>query len=330
MIASEKINKLVDIVKNNNNFILTSHVNPDADAIGSEIAFYNVLNKLGKNVKIINHSETPSNLTFLVNDDVVEQYDSKKHTQDIKNADVLIVVDLNSLSRTISMKEELEKFSGTKVCIDHHEHPDEFADLYLLDTNYTSTGEIVYDFIKQSKIVELDLKTAEAIYCAVMTDTGSFRFDRTSSKTHLMAAELLDCGVNPKQVYEYIYEQNKISRTNVLGHALSELKLSDSGDICYMKITQAMLEKYKTKESDIDGFVNFCLSIENVQIGILFFELKDGMKISFRSRTKIPVNKLAGNYGGGGHYHAAGARLHNVNFEKTIEEILLKAEEYIK
>lgn len=329
MITSEQINKLAQVIKNNCSFLITTHVNPDADAIGSAMAVYYILKKLNKNVKIINHNETPSNISFLDPENIIEKFDIEKHSELFSNTDVLIVVDLNNLNRTISMCDTLTNFRGYKICLDHHEHPDDFADLYLLDIHYTSTGEIVYDFIKKSNLVELDEKIAEAIYAAVMTDTGSFRFDRTSSKTHLMAADLLHNGVNPKLVFEKIYEQNKIGRTNLLGDALSKLKLNSTGDICYMIITQEMLDKFDTEESDVDGFVNFCLSIENVKIGILFFELKDGMKVSFRSRTKIPVNKLAGNYGGGGHYHAAGLRLYDVDFNEMIEDILKKSEEYL-
>lgn len=329
MIKSENINRLTEIINNNHRFLITTHVNPDADAIGSAVSMFYILKKLGKQADIINHSETPTNLEFLVPDNVILQYDPELHNNLISEAEVLIVVDLNSLDRTVSMKNCLRDFKGIKVCIDHHEEPEDFADLFLLDTSYTSTGEIIYDYIKNSGIVELDEKIAEAVYSAVMTDTGSFRFDRTTSKTHLMTAELLDCGVDPKRVYEKIYDQNKLSRTKLLGKTLSELTLNDSGDICYMVITQNMLKKYNTKEADVDGFVNFCLSIENAQIGILFFELKDGMKISFRSKTKIPVNKIAANYGGGGHFHAAGARLHNVDFKKMINDVISKTEEYL-
>lgn len=329
MIKSETINNLTKIINENNKFIITTHVNPDADAIGSAVSIYYILKKLGKSAEIINHSETPSNLEFLVPDEIVKQYNPEIHNEVINSADALIVVDLNSLKRTISMKEQLEKFNGVKVCIDHHENPEDFADLFLLDISYTSTGEIIYDYIKKSSIIELDEKIAEAIYSAVMTDTGSFRFERTSSKTHLMTADLLDNGANPKLVYEKIYDQNKLGRTRLLGRCLSELTLNSTGDICYMTITQKMLEEYETKESDVDGFVNFCLSIENTQIGILFFELKDGMKISFRSKTQIPVNKIAANYGGGGHFHAAGARLHNVDFQETIKNTIKLAEEYL-
>jgi len=329
MIKSGNINSLTKIINEHSKFVITTHVNPDADAIGSAVAIYYILKKLDKNVIIINHSETPSNLEFLVPDNAVKKYDAKTDDAIINDAEVLIALDLNSLKRTISMKECLEKFKGVKVCIDHHENPENFADLFLLNTIYTSTGEIIYDYIKKSGIVEMDEKIAEAIYSAVMTDTGSFRFERTTSKTHLVTADLLDKGVNPKTVYEKIYDQNKLGRTKLLGRCLSELSLNSSGDICYMIITQKMLEEYETKESDVDGFVNFCLSIEKVQVGILFFELKDGMKISFRSKSQIPVNKIAANYNGGGHYHAAGARLYNVNFFETINKTIELAEKYI-
>ena len=321
--------KLKEIIETNETFIITSHVNPDADAIGSEIAMYLLLKKLGKKSYIINHSPTPYNLEFLDKENSVQEYEPAKHDKLIAEADAAFFLDINQLYRVVSMKEALGKFDKIKICIDHHQDPDEFADHYFTDVMATSTGEIIYEFIKATKIVELDIDIANSIYAAIMTDTGSFRYERTSSKTHLIIADLLDCGVNPNYIYDEINDQSKMSKLKLLGEALSTITLNGSKEICHMIITQKALERSGALESEVDGFVSFCMSIENVKIGILFFELKDGIKISFRSKGTIPVNKLANEFSGGGHTNAAGTRLFDVQLDDYIDRVVSAAEKYL-
>jgi phosphoesterase RecJ-like protein len=321
--------KLKNIIETNETFIITSHVNPDADAIGSEIALHLTLKKLGKKSYIINHSPTPYNLDFLDNGNYVQAYKSTEHDNLISESDVVFFMDINQLSRVVSMKEVLGKFDKTKVCIDHHQDPEEFADYFFNDVQATSTGEIIYQFIKETGIVEIDTDIANSIYAAIMTDTGSFRYERTNSKTHLIIADLLDCGVDPNYIYDEINDQNKMSRLKLLGEALNTIKLNDSKEICYMVITQKALKRTGAFESEIDGFVSFCMSIEKVKIGMLFFELNDGIKISFRSKGIIPVNKLAGEFNGGGHTNAAGTRLFDVKLNEYIKKVVSAAEKYL-
>ncbi|MBZ0200239.1 MAG: bifunctional oligoribonuclease/PAP phosphatase NrnA, partial [Ignavibacteriaceae bacterium] len=195
---------------------------------------------------------------------------------------------------------------------------------------YSATGEIIYDFIKQTNIITLDKNEAECIYAAIMTDTGSFRFERTSPKIHLIAADLLELGVNPGDVYDKIYDQGKFSRIKLLGSALASMKRCGKVEaICYMVIKQKTFEETGAEEFDTDGFVNFALSVDGAKIGMMFIELKDGFKVSFRSKGTIPVNKLAGVYGGGGHVNAAGARLHGKKMDEMLSGILLEAEKYL-
>jgi phosphoesterase RecJ-like protein len=268
-------------------------------------------------------------LEFLDNENAVQEYESAKHDKLIEDADAAFFLDINQLYRVVSMKEVLGKFNKIKVCIDHHQDPDEFADHYFTDVEATSTGEIIYEFIKSTKIVELDLDIANSIYAAIMTDTGSFRYERTTSKTHLIIADLLDCGVNPNYIYDEINDQSKMSRLKLLGEALNTITLNGSKEICYMTITQQALKRSGALESEVDGFVSFCMSIENVKIGMLFFELNDGIKISFRSKGTIPVNKLASEFSGGGHTNAAGTRLFDVQLDDYVDKVVTAAEKYL-
>lgn len=329
-ITMNSFEQLKEIISNNNSFLISSHVNPDADAIGSELAFYFVLKKLNKKVRVINHSKTPYNLEFMDYDNVIEKYDEVKHENVFNEADVFLLLDLNQANRIVKMEIGLRNFKGIKICIDHHQEPEQIFDLIIGDTNYSATGEIIYDFIKQTNICNLDYDIAFQLYTAIMTDTGSFRFERTTSKIHLIIAELLQFGITPIEVYNKVYNQFKYGRLKLLGESLSNIQLDDTKQIAYIIVTQEMLQKTNTNEDDVDGFVSYCLSIENVKIGILFYELNDGIKISFRSKGNIPVNKLAKEFGGGGHINASGTRLFDVSINDLKDKVVLKAQHYLK
>lgn len=321
--------KLKNIILSNTSFLLTTHVNPDADAIGSEIAFYYLLKKLNKKVYIINHSYTPYNLEFFNDENIIQRFDEEVHKNIFDEVDVLVALDFNRADRIVRMEQGFRKSNKLKICIDHHQDPEVFVDHQFIDTDYCATGHIIYNFIKSTGIVEIDFEIAEAIYAAIMTDTGSFRFDRTTAEVHYIIADLLKLGVNPEQVYDKIYDQSKFSKVKLLGRALNSINLLAEDRIGYMIITQKDFDELGAIESDTENFVNYNLSIENVVIGILFIELKNGFKVSFRSKGSIAVNKLASEFGGGGHTNAAGARFFTNNMQEMIPAILLKAELYL-
>jgi len=322
-------NDLKNIVEENNNFLLSSHVNPDADAIGSEIAFYKILKRLGKNVTIINHSPTPYNLTFLDKDSIIRKFDNERDIKYINDADVLIALDFNRSNRLVSMQQMFLDSEKIKICIDHHQDAEQIFDYYFNSDEYAATGQILYDFVKHTKIVELDYEIAYPIYTAIMTDTGSFRFDRTTPQLHRITAELLECGFVPEDVYDKVYDQSKISKVRLLGKTLSTLKLAGKNKIGHMFITQDTFNELNAIESDTEGFVNYTLSVEDIVLGILFIELKNGFKVSFRSKGNLPVNQLAGQFGGGGHTNAAGARFLKSKMNDEMQNIILASEEFL-
>jgi len=310
------------IIIENNCFLLTTHVNPDADAIGSEMAMYRILKDLGKDVQIINHSTTPYNLEFLDQHNIILKFDEARDKKIFDETDVLIALDFNRANRVVSMQNFFTEFKGIKICIDHHPNPEDFVNHYFVDDSYAATGHIIYDIIKQTKLVDLNYEIAYPLYAAIMTDTGSFRFEKTSPLLHKIISELLDTGVDPGEVYDKIYDQSKISKIKLLGRTLDTLKLIDSNRIGYMYILQSTFSELGALESDTENFVNYPLSIENVVLSLLFIELKDGFKVSFRSKGDIPVNEIASNFGGGGHTNAAGARFHNSIMNDEMPKIL--------
>lgn len=321
--------KLKNIIIDNSSFLLTTHVNPDADAIGSEVAFYYILKKLGKEVYIINHSATPYNLEFFNRNNIIQKFDYQIHKEIFEKVDVLVALDFNRVNRIVSMEKEFRESKKTKICIDHHQDEEKFADYFFIDTNYCATAHIIYDFVIKTKIVELDYYIAESLYAAIMTDTGSFRFERTTAEVHKIIAELLSLGVNPGEVYDKIYDQSKFSKLKLLGRALESIKLIANDRLGYMILTQKDFNDFGAIESDTENFVNYNLSIENVVLGILFIELNNGFKVSFRSKGNIAVNKLASEFGGGGHINASGARFFTDNMSEMIPIILSKAESYL-
>ena len=322
--------QIKEFINKHNSFLITTHVNPDADAIGSEIAFYHLLKRLGKDVFIINNNSTPYNLEFLDKDNVIKKYEKEIHDEIIRKVDVIVVLDLNHLGRIVRMEKSVREFGKNFLCLDHHQHPEDFSEYMFIDDSFSSTGEIIFDFIKETKLTNIDYEIALPIYTAIMTDTGSFRFERTTPELHRKAAELLEAGVNPKEVFTEVYDNGQIGKLKLLGEALVSLSTNSTGEVGYMTITQDILNKTGADETDVDGFVNYCLATRESKVGILFFELRNGLKISFRSKTKIPVNQLAAEFGGGGHFHAAGTRLFDVNFEEYVDKVIKEAEKYIK
>ena len=318
--------KLADIVNNNNTSLITTHVNPDADAIGSEIALGEMFRVLGKKFKIINHSATPYNLQFLDSENVIEKYDSALHSFYFDSMDVLIALDFNKADRMVSMQKAFSDSKQLKICIDHHQDPQDFVNFHFIDSNYAATGHILYDFIKSTDIIKINKDIAAPLYAAIMTDTGSFRFERTTANLHRIIADLLDTGIDPTWIYDQLYDESKLSKIKLLGKCLTSLKLIAENKIGYMLLTQNDFSEFGAFESDTENFVNFIISIEGVKLGMLFIELKSGFKVSFRSKGKLPANKLAGIFGGGGHTNASGARFKDSKMQEMIPKILNEAE----
>jgi phosphoesterase RecJ-like protein len=310
--------------------VLTTHINPDADGIGCELALGSFLKSTGKKVSILNHSETPDNLVFLDPHREVLHFDAARHADLIKSADLICVLDTNHPDRLADVKPFMLESKARKVCIDHHLEPGEFADLYILDETSAATGEIIFNLITflDAKAVTSDI--AEHLYAAIMTDTGSFRYPKTDPEIHRIIAHLIEAGADPTSIYQNIYDQNTPGRLRLLGLALAGMKTEYSGKVVYMVISRQMFTETITSEADTDAFVPYTLSVEGAQIGLMFTELENGViKISFRSKGNIWINKLAREFGGNGHQQAAGARVQSANLGDVVQTVLEHARTYI-
>ncbi len=317
------------IVDANQTFVLTTHVNPDGDGLGSECAMAAYLQSLGKDVRILNHSATPENYRFLDPDRRILRFDSRTHSQLILDANVIIVLDTNHPDRLVSMTDLVLQSKAVKVCIDHHLEPAEFADLYVIDEPSTATGEIVYRLLSFLNATDFSKEAAIGLYTAIMTDTGSFRYPKTDPETHRIVAHLIEKGADPVLIHDHVFERGSFSRLRLLGEALATMKLTHEGKLAYIVITQEMLKQTGTSEVDTDSFVPYTLSIEGVQIGMMFTELDDGVKVNFRSKGDIWINELAKEFGGNGHKNAAGARIFSTTLAEILPQVVDHSQAYI-
>jgi phosphoesterase RecJ-like protein len=325
---NEQFAQLHSVFSKYNSFVITSHVNPDADAIGSEVALASYLKNKGKNVIIINQSETPDHLLFLTADIPVQTYSSRldKH---ILDADCFCVIDTNSPKRFSAMAETVAQSKAFKVCIDHHLEQEPFADLYVIDTDVPAASELLYRIIVSDDPNAITRPIAEALYAGIMTDTGSFKFPKTDDETHTITADLLRRGVDPYAIYQEIYESGQINKLHLLGKALERIEVHHHGRIATMTLPRIVLTETKTSESDVDNLTQYVLSIKGVVVGLVFIEQTDGVKISFRSKGDIAINTVAKQFGGGGHKNASGARLKHITLQDAVSTVLAKTIEIL-
>ncbi|MGD0038173.1 MAG: bifunctional oligoribonuclease/PAP phosphatase NrnA [Bacteroidota bacterium] len=317
------------ILESHSRFVLTTHVNPDGDGLGTEVALAIYLQKQGKQATILNYSATPENYLFLAQFFPIHQFDPSQHSQIIENAEVIIVLDTNHLDRLVTMKPVILSSHAVKICIDHHLEPGEFANLYILDESSTATGEIIYRLLSYLTGRSIDRETAVALYTAIMTDTGSFRYPKTDSETHKIIAQLVQLGADPVAIYEHVYERGSINRIHLLGLALANMQTTHNGKLAYIVITHEMLNSTNTTEIDTEAFVPYTLSIDGVQIGLMFSEMNGIVKINLRSKGDIWINELAKEFGGNGHKNAAGARIPKAKLDEIVAQVLEHAGLYI-
>ncbi|MGA9117243.1 MAG: DHH family phosphoesterase [Bacteroidota bacterium] len=322
--------RLLELFRKSGSFCITTHVNPDGDGIGSELALARRLAAGGKRVQILNHSETPRVYRFLDPQGLILRYDPARHSRLAAEAGLIVVLDANTPSRLGSLEEPLMASGAPRVCIDHHPSPSPRWHEALIDPDATSTGEMLYRLFARQGDPPLTVSEAEALYAAIMTDTGSFRYPRVSSETHLIVADLISRGADPVRIYTQVYEQWTRGRTLLLGRMLADIGMACDGALAYGSITRGMLDAAQCREEDTDNFTVHLMNIEGVRAGILFQEIPEGVKVSFRSRGNLPINELAREFGGGGHMHAAGARLEGERLEDARSRILASAARHIR
>jgi len=308
-----KVETFKNLIDSSKSIVLTTHHNPDGDAVGSVLGFYHALKSKGYPVIAVTPNGFPEFLSWMPGTDQVIRYSEQKAAavSSILNADTIICLDFNSFKRTEEMGDLLVKAKGKKILIDHHPTPENGFDLQFSYTEVSSTCELVYELISSSlghEIVTTD--SAICLYVGIMTDTGSFSYACSRGRTFQIAGELISKGVDVEKVQGLVYNNFSVDRMKLLGFSLNEkMKVFPEYKTAYISLTKEDLKKFKNKMGDTEGFVNLPLSIKGIVFSVLFVEHDTYVKISLRSRGTFPVNKVSQkHFNGGGHTNAAGGK----------------------
>ena len=325
--TKQEIQEIKELLQSPKKIVIVPHKNPDGDAIGSTLGLYHYLKKYKHEAVVIAPNDYPDFLKWMPNENTVLKFDSQSDLCKtlIDEADILFTLDFNALNRTGDMKGSLEKSNALKIMIDHHQQPDDYAKYMYSDVSMSSTCEMVYNFIDMLCDTSLiDENIASCLYAGIMTDTGSFRFASTTSTTHRIIASLIDSGANHSEIHNAIYDTNSYEQLQLLGCALTNLKVIPESRTAYITLSQDELNTYKFKKGDTEGFVNYGLSLNNVVFAAIFIEdqQQNIIKISLRSKGDFSVNEFSrAHFEGGGHTNAAGGKS-DLNLEKTVEKFI--------
>ena len=307
---------------------VTSHHNPDGDALGSAMAMFHILKQTGHKVKVVIPNNYPDFLKWIPENESVIIFESdQQHSaeQAIAASDIIYCCDYNALNRVGKMEKALTEATGMKVLIDHHPNPDENAfNVLFSNTAASSTAELIYEFAQLVGLQSfINQSAAECLYAGIITDTGSFSFACNSPKTYLIIADLIQRGINPERLHRLIYDTFSENRIRLLGYAINQkMIVFDEFRTAIIPLSRKDLDFFEHKTGDTEGIVNYPLSIKNINLSIMLTERDDLVRLSFRSKGKFPANKIARDFfEGGGHMNAAGGNSY-VSIEETIEKII--------
>lgn len=331
---TQEIQFLNDFLSQPKNIAIIPHRNPDGDALGSTLGLYHVLRQLNHNVTVVSPNEFPEFIAWLPASETVAIYEKNTQScqQILTEADLIFTLDFNALHRTGDVLGSfLSTLTSPFVMIDHHQMPDPYAKITISDTSYGSTCELLYKFLEELNYLHLINKdAATCIYTGIVTDSGSFKFVKTTGSTHRIVADLIDRGVDNPSVHNALFSTSSFNRLQLLGRAFEHLKVLSDHRVAYTYLTQKDLYEFNFQKGDTEGIVNYGLSIKGIDFAAIFIENKEEniIKISFRSEGAFDVNEFAREFfNGGGHINAAGGKsLANLQetlsfFEKTLQEI---------
>ncbi|MFT3738340.1 MAG: bifunctional oligoribonuclease/PAP phosphatase NrnA [Breznakibacter sp.] len=306
----------IDIFKDriavSNSIVIVPHHNPDGDAIGSSLGLWHILTRMGKQVDVAVPNEFPSFLAWMPGSDAVTDFgkDPVKVKMLFDRCDLMIIVDFNANKRVRDMEPILSGCNAFKVMIDHHPYPEpDTAQLMISDTSVSSTCELAFNVIAQSGLLPYtDINAATCFYTGIITDTGVLSHNSSRPETYQTVAELMKYGINKDLVHQLLFHSNSYDRMRLLGYVLCEkMKLLPEFRAAYITLNAAELVRFNFQPGDTEGFVNYPLSIEGIDISGFFMERDGKVKVSLRSRGNYAVNKLSEiNFNGGGHLNAAG------------------------
>lgn len=323
------MDQIIHHLKNSNNVLLASHINPDGDAIASLLSMGILLDTLNKQTTVYNQSPIPSRYRFLPSvQRIVRNFNSGYYY------DTAIILDCGDLQRIGKAAMTVNRIPVV-INIDHHITNTRFGDFQLIDTSACATVEIIYRLFKEMD-VPINLSAATSIYTGILTDTGSFRFSNTNSAAFEICAEMAALGVDPYYAAKHIYGTYSLGQLKLINLALESIEISQNGKLSLMTLTQGMLYETGTLPEDINGLISYIKNIENIKIAVLIQEQMDGKEkstppqprlqrgqrfhVSLRSDETVDVAAIAASFGGGGHPRAAGFSIESkvVDLKKRI------------
>lgn len=310
--------------------VIIPHRSPDGDAMGSTLGLYHFLLKNNHQPTVISPNEFPEFLAWMPGSETVRIFekDKKNCTIILEEAELIFTLDFNALHRVGEMENVLNKLKAPFIMIDHHQTPDDFAAFTYSDTAFGSTCEMLYNFISfLGKKQDIDKTIGTCIYTGILTDSGSFRFPKTTGTTHRIIADLIDLGVENTEIPTLLFDNSSFGRLQLLGRALQNMKVLAENKTAYTTLSQDELNTFDFVKGDTEGIVNYGLSIKGIVFTAIFIENREEniIKISFRSQGDFDVNQFARDYfNGGGHHNAAGGKS-----ELSMEETVKKFEDLV-
>ena len=307
------------------------HRSPDGDAMGSTLGLYHFLLKNNHHPVVVSPNEFPDFLAWLPGSETVKIFekDKKNCTKILEEAELIFTLDFNAMHRVGEMENVLSKLKVPFIMIDHHQSPDDYATYTYSDIAFGSTCEMLYNFISfLGKKSDIDKTIGTCIYTGILTDSGSFRFPKTTGTTHRIIADLIDLGVENSEIPTLLFDNSTYGRLQLLGRALQNMKVITEHKTAYITLTQDELNSFNHVKGDTEGIVNYGLSIKGIVFTAIFIENKEEniIKISFRSQGDFDVNQFAReHFNGGGHRNAAGGKS-----ELTMEETVRKFEDLVQ
>lgn len=304
---------ILDVLHASRSIVITSHVNPDGDALGSEIGLARWLDTRGHQARIVNADPIPGRYDFLDRESRVETLDPTRHAKLAAETDLLVVVDVSRWDRIGRVGEYFDaapengRTAVPRLCIDHHPGVIDFATrAAVIAPTFAATGELIVELMA-SVGDRPDRRTAEALYVAIMTDTGSFRHSSTTPRTHQIAAQLLATGIDPSELYDLTWNRNSETRMRVIGEAYRTFELRAGGELVVVTLSADQLRALHATAADTEGLAEMLRGVDGSRASAVFTETAPGeVKVSLRSRGKVDVNAVARQFGGGGHVNAAG------------------------
>jgi len=318
--------ELSELLESSDNILLISHINPDGDAIGSQIALYKYLLYKGRNVSMMCPNNLQEFLKWMDGSELIDVFirDRKKCKRIISDSDLIIMLDFNHPGRLGEAEEHVTSSNAPRVIIDHHLEPHPFASLTITDPSRCSTSELVYELVLAMEGSPFaDRAFAEAVYVGIVTDTGNFEYGSYTGRTLKITADLIDSGIERDRILNAVYNNFSSDRMRLLGYALHQkLVILDEYRTAYIALTRKELADFNHVKGDTEGFVNMPLSIKGINFTVLFLEKDNFVKISFRSKGNFAVNEFASRYfNGGGHMNASGGEYYDT-LDNTIEYFL--------